>query len=256
MRLGQLARKLATRPSDIVDFMSSNAILTEEGTNTKLSEDQVRLIVERFAPDMLATILGQESVPEPIVEVVFEQPLVEETPTAEPESAIEIPVAEVPANTQEETEKVEVIKAPKVELAGLKVLGKIELPEPKKKVQPIEETDKTEDVISETPEKKPYRENKPKRPVNKDRREYKPRKNPIALQREREAHEAAEKKRELERLEKERKTNYYLQRVKGAGPSKPARLYEESVEDINDSPVKKKKEPTTWFGKFWKWYTS
>ena len=56
MRLGQLARKIAIAPSDIVEFLGSRNIQTEEGTNTKLSDDEVRLITENLAPEKLDSL--------------------------------------------------------------------------------------------------------------------------------------------------------------------------------------------------------
>lgn len=261
MRLGQLARKLAVRPSEIVDFLADKAISAEEGTNTKLTDDLVKQIVEQFAPDQLATILKQDIVsPQEVVTEVVPEAVPEEIPVIESvESTIpEIAVESEEADKKEEAEQIEVIKAPKVELAGLKVLGKIDLPEPKKKVQPAEDSEgkseEAEPVQNIQKEKRPLRENKRSFPQTKERRDYKPRKNPIALQREHEAREADEKRKEEARLEKEKRTNYYLQRVKASGPTKPARLYDEAVVEMKD--LQTKKEPTTWLGKFWRWYTS
>jgi len=257
MRLGQLARKLAARPSDIVEFLAANAIPTEEGTNTKLTEEHVKLIVEHLAPDQLAGILNAEAITEPIESApVASVPVVETEPVVEVIPEIAPPIQE---DKKEEVEKIEVIKAPKVELSGLKVLGKIELPQPKKKEVPAENAENTE---SNPPEanpvpsgKRPHRENR-KNFTNQDRKDFKPRKNPIALQREHEAREAEEKKKEEARQKKEQRTNYYLERVKATSPTKPARLYDEPVLEMKDHQAKTKKQPTTWLGKFWKWYTS
>ena len=49
MRLGQLARKLAIRPSQIVDYLSTHQIYLEEGSNAKLNDEHVDRIVQHFA---------------------------------------------------------------------------------------------------------------------------------------------------------------------------------------------------------------
>ncbi len=50
MRLGQLARKLEIKTTDIIDFLSEKGIDIETGTNTKLEEEQVSIIMSEFAP--------------------------------------------------------------------------------------------------------------------------------------------------------------------------------------------------------------
>ena len=262
MRLGQLARKLAVRPSDIVELLAGKAIATEEGTNTKLTDEHVKLIVAQFAPDQLASILNTEPTLQPIesAQVIAEPVVVEEPVTAVVSEIAPDPSPEIQEDKKEEIEQIEVIKAPKVELSGLKVLGKIELPQPKKKEVPAENAEKTEsnsEVVKPAPsERRPQRENRKNFTQNKDRRDFRPRKNPIALQREREAQEAEEKKKEEAKQKKEQRTNYYLERVKLAAPTKPARIYDEAVLEMKDHQAKAKKQPTTWLGKFWKWYTS
>src|SRR5260221_11505809 len=49
MRLGQLARKLAIRPSAIIEFLAAKNISLEESSNTRLEDDQVILIMNQFA---------------------------------------------------------------------------------------------------------------------------------------------------------------------------------------------------------------
>jgi hypothetical protein len=69
MRLGQLARKLALRPSQIVDFLAARQIYLEEGSNAKLKDESVENIVRHFAPEKLQEIvvyLNSESEIEPI----------------------------------------------------------------------------------------------------------------------------------------------------------------------------------------------
>ena len=56
MRLGQLARKLALRPDEIVEFLSAKNIQIEDNSNTKLEDDHVTLIIKKFAPSMLTEI--------------------------------------------------------------------------------------------------------------------------------------------------------------------------------------------------------
>ncbi len=245
MRLGQLARKLALRPAEIVGFLAKNSIQIEDGSNTRIEDDHVSLIMNRFAPDRMAemtaelaaeknpTIAEEVAKPEPVNEVKLEnvQSLIADIPLDNPEPVIEL------------------IKAPKVELSGLKVLGKIELPEPKKKEPQSVEFVATEDNAAPLEEqKKP----EPRRPVTprRERNEQRPLKNPIALQREREAMETEKKRRANAEREKEKRTQNYLKKVKAPTPTKALRIMNDRVEEIVE---KKVEAPKTWLGKFMRW---
>jgi hypothetical protein len=266
MRLGQLARKLALPPSEITEFLTSQQIAIADGANARLDENQVSIVLQRFAPGLLADQLQQEAtedVPpvaeEPIAEtgvIVAETVSVAVTEIAEPAPDVD----ETGADEAEKGEqRSEVIKAPKVALSGLKVLGKIELPEKKKKAEdtpPIAaETQDASEVPPESP-KKPEREQRRPDPRRRDRdqRDQRPKKNPIALAREREAREAEEKRKEELRLEKERRTQNYMKRVQAKAPTKAARLNREDVIDMSE--VDLRPAPKTWLGKFWRWFRS
>lgn len=240
MRLGQLARKLAVRPSQIVDFLSTKQIHLDEGSNARLEDSHLSVIVNYFAPERLNEILNinaEETAPvTDTIEVIL--------PVETIEVIEETPLPEPLANIVEQ--KIEVIKAPKVELTGLKVLGKIDLPEPKKKEvtlkdQPTEEQPAEEKVKSRA---------SVKRNNARDRQpSEKPWKNPIAQQREREVREAEEKRREALEREKEKRRQHYLGKVKTSQPTKAARLYEEQAEET----VRQEVKPKTLWGKFIKW---
>jgi hypothetical protein len=263
MRLGQLARKLSIRPSAIVDYLAEQHIASDEGTNTKLSEETTRAIILHFNPSLLTAITEPSTADTPsttvtiqddvIHEEVVESSSIEDTPVKEEliDERIENPTA---AEEEHPLANVDIIKAPKVSLAGLKVLGKIDLPEPKKKDLEEATVEPTSDVI---PSKKPIEKNTRERKQLKfqgDRKRRNSTHNPIALQREKEAREAEEKRREQIKREKEIRTQRYHQRVKPTVPTKPARIYDEPLLQLKDH--QQKTEPTSWWGRFWRWYTS
>jgi len=243
MRLGQLARKLAVRPSQIVDFLSTHQIYLEEGSNAKLYDEHVDRIVQHFAPDRINEIAADIKVEE----------------AAEKKEAL-LEVAELATNSENlktenlepdsdlQQERPEVIKAPKLELAGLKVLGKIELIEPKKKEKPVADVGVAA-TKSETEEKgRPDRRQEPLKPKRETQQSWK---NPIALQREREARKAEEQKKEAAEREKERRKEHYLKRVNVGQPTKPARIFDEPVEvQINQ---KQEVRPLGLWGRFMRW---
>ena len=255
MRLGQLARKLALRPTDIVEFMAENNIRIPEGANARLENDHVNLIMKRFVPGWTET---SEVESEPEEEVILpeadSEPLNSDQLNTEEQTS---PTAE-PVQEQELTEESsEVIRAPKIELSGLKVLGKIDLPEQKKK----EDLPKEEGTVPEsaTPEedkpeggKRERREYRRTFDVNK-KRHQRSEKNPIALQREREAKEAQKQRMEKVALEKEKRTQKYLQNYKPSAPTKATRLVKEDVVEMTQQDLVE--PPKTIFGKILRWLT-
>lgn len=246
MRLGQMARKLAMAPSEIVQFLASQQSVIEENSNIRLTDAQVELVLRKFAPDLLN---GQKE--EPIVEldVVEEAPEVSvpDIDTVIDESPVE-DVVTAPIEDNQETDNDEIIKAPKVTLTGLKVLGKIDLPEPKKKESPASE------LPAEAENEIPKQEERKKPDHRKGGRDQRPYKNPISLQRERELKAELEKKQERAAQEKERKTQNYLKKVKMSPPTKAMRLIDEPTEQLTAEELKE--EPKTWFGKFIKWLST
>lgn len=247
MRLGQLARKLSLRPSQLVDFLASHQIPSEEGSNTRLEDNHVELIVQHFAPESLAEILKTSAVEvmpvietpvtlmEQVTEVVEEQP--------EPETITE--------TTESSTDEPEVIRVQKIELAGLKVLGKIELPEPKKKETPSEGGEDE----SDKPRKKERVTRNSGRQKNTQRdREQRKWRNPIELQRQHEQRELEEKRQaELER-DKEKRRQHYHQKVKQAS-QQPKRV--KPVKAVEPKkPVDTRPVPKSWIGKFLRWWTT
>lgn len=244
MRLGQLARKLALRPNEIVEFLAKRSIQIEDGSNTRIEDDHVSLIMNHFAPERMAEMtaeLAAEKNPS-ILEM-------EVGPEAEKEikvDDIQPPMADVSSANPEPM--VELIKAPKVELSGLKVLGKIELPEPKKKEPQQPESVATDNVVPKEEQKRL----EPRKPFvpRKERSEQRPTKNPIALQREREAVEAEKKRRANAEREKEKRTQNYLKKVKTPAPTKAMKIVKEQVEEVIEEKVD---PPKTWLGKFMRW---
>jgi hypothetical protein len=77
MRLGQLARKLSVRPSQIVDILAKHQQFLEDGSNAKLTDDLVKQIVLHFAPDRLSEIMAVQTQEEP-----------EPQPNPEPETVV------------------------------------------------------------------------------------------------------------------------------------------------------------------------
>ena len=252
MRLAQLARKLSVKSIDIVQFLATQSIHLEDNANTKVEDEQVRLVYTHFAPglfDAPIESVEEEKVQEPIAEQpeqVFEETIVEE---------LNQPVEEIQSVegsvTQETVESLQdIIRAPKIELSGLKVLGKIELPEKKKKEEVAKEGE--EGVVALETEKAeaiPQRKTRREKERKPERRNLR---NPLEEAREKERRALEEKRKvELER-KKEARTQKYLKKVQTNTPTKKSKV---------ETPVIQKTKvqqtaPTSLWGKFVKWLTS
>lgn len=203
-----MARQLGISPSDISGFLSTQNIETEAGANARLESDVVAKVLQHFAPEKKVEEIIQEEEPA--------KPVSDET------------------SKGDEDLPVEVIRVAKVELQGLKVVGKIDLPEPKKK------------------EESPVPQRELREPRREPRREQRSWKNPMEQKRQQEARDREKKKQEdAERL-KEKRTTHYYNKVKSV-PTKPARRIEEQtvVEDLE-----LKDPPKTLIGRFFRWLTS
>jgi hypothetical protein len=256
MRLGQLARKLSLRPNEIVEFLANNNIQINDGSNTRIEDEHAMAVVRHFAPGS-ENFLKDEEEAEPVV-VVTAEPVVEREevePVAEVSTETSVEETHVERKTEEETEQQEdgVIKAPKIELPGLKVIGKIELPEPKKKEPPVTTEEEPGTTTSTEGEAVPRDAREERRPhQRRERKELRPRKNPIAMQREREAQEDEKKKNVEKERDKERRTNNYYKKVKPAQPTKAARLVDEQVIEFHD---KLEEKPKSLLTRFVHWFT-
>ncbi len=236
MRLGQLARKLGVKPVEIVEFLATKGIEIDNGGNTKIEDHHIPMLIEKFAPG------GLEFTSADTTEAEVESESVVTPPATEEASA---PIEDSSAQPEAD-QKIELIKAPKIELSGLKVLGKIDLPEPKKKEAPTEASD-----VAGQAESKPRREYRDQR-NRTDRRQERPAKNPIVLQREKEAREAEARKREQMEREKERKTLTYMKKMNSRQPTRAVKNLRE-VEEEAPVTAPPKPEPKTAWGRFMRW---
>ena len=237
MRLGQLARKVNISPSDIEAHLIEAKFPAESGINTRLSDGQVQLILKRFAPQLLVTELNEilESSDEDIQQVSVPVQEIPESPVADSEETSE---------SDEPQSLPDVIKAPKIELQGLKVLGKIDLPEPKKKPEPEVKPEIKSGEKSE---------NKPRYFYKQENNRYnKTERNPIEAQRRREAREAEKRKVAETRKKKELRTQAYFKNLEQNRAAKKSR---KEVREVADQRRKKTTPPNSFLGRIWHWLT-
>lgn len=199
---------------------------TVESASEPLKVEEVTQQAENFEAEEIATLPPKED------EIILSDQLLEM-----------LDAEEVPA----ELEKIKLIKAPKKELSGLKVVGKIEVPEdPRKKSRELKEAEKREALAR-----------KPK--LSDEEREERR----LRAKRKKEEYEARKERKErqqIERKEKLRKTQHYknnLVQKKSTASEAVIKQKKKSYKKVNhEQDVNSKRRPRTILGRFWRWLNS
>ncbi len=278
MRLTTLARKLKITPSKLIDFLFEHDFQVDKGVNTKLNEETVLFIKSHF--ELEEEI---ESIPEQQEEKEIEadpkekiENLKESTETNNEKPAtsdIAIPIdsepkqeekhdesplatAELKAGTIEDleegkAEEIDLIKVKKVKLEGIKVVGKIELPEKQKKEAPKKAGPEVETPVKPKKEQGSKRANHPRKKYQKGRKNRKP----LSYEEKLKIEERNKKRQLREKLkkEKERKKAHYEQTVKAKVTSKSQKKKKKRQ---SDQHIKKQQEITQYknpIKRFWAW---
>lgn len=283
MRLGQLARHLESTTTEIVQFLDEQGIEKNDHPNVKLSDEEEKLVISHFRPELLV-VEEEPSIEIESVELEEKEEILEALPEdeAKPEEGVvaeqeeeinEVPAVELPTPVETEPSYVSVtaaelnpedentpvntnfdlIKAPKVELPGLKVVGKIDLPEPKLKEESEseevdEDEEKTEEVTDEPKVITHHRKNA-RRKLTDEEREARRLKNKREKEK-RIARQEARRKQQEERKLKEQKAEHYKQKI-----SKPVPVNKPKKKKSGKAaqPVDTRPKPKTILGKFWRW---
>ncbi|MEQ9403641.1 MAG: hypothetical protein RIM99_08655 [Cyclobacteriaceae bacterium] len=192
----------------------------------------------------------EEDLPEPMIEV----PIVKEEKEAPKEDEVIDTDRLMELLENEDTppnlEKIKLIKATKKELSGLKVLGKIEVPEPERKEKKKEEADKSQEKKSEPdPAEKAERAR-----LRAEQRE----KHRLLTKKKEEERRIRDEKRKKEKEERERKAireAHYKQKLKRAKTAQPKSqpTKTEAPQQQEVAVAKQRSQPKTLLGKWWRW---
>lgn len=263
MRVTQLARKLSVLPADVLAALPQGSVSVEGSYNARLTPAQVEEVVRFFRPGNWERFLAElKTLPEEVEAVSqpendLKHPPISQEPSSEPVKNEE-PTVELNQPTGSTAEhydapvfqEVEVIRAPKVELPGLRVVGKIEIPE-KKKSEPQPEKEVKEKPV----EKRADRFQK----TNKSRTRLRPEKNPIAIARERAKREAERQRRKEAELEKQRKTAQYLKKISNRKSQLVQQMRQKPKKETKDNQQMANPTVTgaslqlSWWQRFRKW---
>jgi hypothetical protein len=281
MRLGQLSRKINAKTSEIISFIEKDFNDTiEDHPNTKVPDIYIARIEQFFLLQQSEIIeeVKDSTSPKDKQDELQTDVLKEHEALESPEESVTEQIIEAPnqahndQNTLNEDEAGDdeaddenhliiedgVIKAPKPKFEGVKVVGKIDLPEPKetepKETEAVDEEnqDASTDNISTAQTKR--RKNKPKN--RNDKRKGTNRKPVVSFEEQKKKEqEAYIKQQELKKKkEKEHKRKNYESMMKEKKQTKKS-VSKKNSKKKNKSvtSTEQKKQPTTIFGKFLRW---
>ncbi len=286
MRIAQLSRKLNISQTEITGFFKRRKISGYVGGNSKLSEEHLRLIVEYFRPELTGEFFKDDTEPDETKlpsntehDVQIQQDISNQQEKGEEInssdsivkekskiSSVVEPTETFRADQDTETKEVEIIRAPKIKLDGLKVVGKIELPEkPKKnKENPSEENihqdaeDPPKKKVTETKTKEKQRQRKDRSPQKYKKGRYrKPKREETYEEKlKRLEREKIRRQKAREKQLREKKRQHYLKVLQAkqasaeAKPKKPKKRKDTAVEEIVAPRKKIYKNPLR---RFWAW---
>lgn len=284
MRLTTLARKIDKTPNQLIAFLKEKDIDVSAGLHGKLEREIVEMAINHFLPEQdIEEFLTPEnnietteiedspsidisSDPETernqaVEEIEFtdETVLTEEETTQVDETKIDldVPVKEehiaapktgtIDDLENEDIDEIEHIKVKKVTLEGIKVVGKIELPEkPKKKIVENEE--------AETPEKPRKNIKSGNRNFDRNRKKNTRGRNRAPLSYEerlkREEQDKLRERRKKGKEEKRRKKLYYKKNLQPKTISTPKKKKKTEGEKQSPSKVQASKNPIR---RLWAW---
>lgn len=281
MRLTTLARKIHLTPSRLVAFLEQKKVEIDNGINTRLDKQTIDMVLSHFDFEVFESAEPQEEniaentsidevaetteAPSKQADIDHEEVVVIEMESPSPEQdAPEVDIKETEIEVipkigtiddleEGEAEDIELIKAKKVKLEGIKVVGKIELPEKPKKETLIEDEAGAE-TGDEPEESKTKRRKKERKHQGKDIEKAKRSGLTISYE-EKLRREEKLKRKELKlkmKEEKARKRAHYLQSVQSkSAPSTPRKKQKKGQDELSgQNQVVSYKNPIM---RFWAW---
>ena len=289
MRLTTLARKIQITPTKLIEYLKKNDVTINNGVNTILDEETVAVVMQKFMPQ--SAIPNSSDAPSVVKKIDVNE--TEQTDFAPPvlikepeESTVEtntnfnivtpeIKVTSKPAEVAPEpetptlpktgtiddlelglSENIELIKAKKVKLEGIKVVGKIEIPVKAKKVEIADKDENKPEQQPDTKKENGSTRNERNKNEIKKKRSLKAEKNRQPLTYEEKLKLEEKEKRRIQkqkaRKEKELKKKFYLKNIqpKTIGPPKKKRKSLVGNQPQTTQNVIKHKNPIR---RFWAW---
>ncbi len=278
MRLGQLSRQVNVSQKEIVSFLKKErGIELKVHPNVKVEDEFVELIANQFEVKPSAEATTEEPEAAETKSETKEEVLTEVIDADEQEESTEEKVVEIKEYLPGEefirpSGPIEKIETEIPQLDGIKVVGKIDLPEfHKQEPAPDKapEDENGESTVSETGENEAATAELPnatplfKRPNRRKKKETeKPKRTKkVVSEDEKKKKELAKeeaKRKAIKKAKKEEARKKHLELVKSyQKPQNPkaksAKTKSKSVQHATPKPTPPKKQPKTIFGKIWRW---
>jgi hypothetical protein len=260
MRLSQLARKLEISPSDLINFFEKSKIGKYNSHNNKIEEKDLLLALNHFRPQENEVetseqtshelVSFQDNQDEKKKEVVNPAPALNSTL---PENdSVDSESSKYPE------EEIEVISMPKIKLEGVKVVGKIDLPEPVKKL-------KDESNIQSTNQNKGS-ENVPPTGIRDENREVRKRLSKQKIKHKnsrrelsyeeklkREERQKIQEQQRTKKLKKEQKKQHYIKNIQSNINPTKRKKKNRNIDDQEIEPIMARPHYKNPIKKFWAW---
>ncbi len=259
MRLSQLARKLEISPTELILFFENNKIERYNSRNNKIEESDLKLALSHFSSEEMEAEIQAEAPPaNDSVKDIPQKKEKESNPSHG--STIDIPERD---STElkppvEEKEEIEVIRMPKIKLEGVKVVGKIDLPEPVKKVKDentsvAEEQNRLSDNTSDGGQRNEYQKTRKRSFKQRNRKKYTTKELSYEEKLKREERKRIREQQQAKKLKKEQKKLYYIKNIQSN--VSPARKEKKSnkTERSEFEPIKVRPKYKNPIRKFWAW---
>ncbi len=221
MRLSQLARKISKTPKELLDFFESNGIRKYSSSNVKVNPEHINFVLQHFEKELNS---GLPSTSDP-ADDKYKEDL--KTSSGSEIKKMKTPVKTKKTDTEEKPDDVELIRAPKVKLQGVKVVGKIDIPNQALKTKdPAVEKSKQEKSVERSSDNQTYKQGSQSSGVfNKKDPKLRKSTNRITYQEKlrREKQERERTKRKQMREDKERKKKHYQKNVQSKIQQLPAK---------------------------------
>jgi hypothetical protein len=259
MRLGQLARELKIKPSEIVKFLKVEAkVEIENGPNARLEDEHVSLVTDKFANLVIeelkevTEVIKEKSVEEKVQKPTPKKPFAKESRVSDDDEVFPDP------KTIAVDPNAELIRARKPNFQEFKIVDKIDLPETNAKT--VIEVD----GVMLSPEEVEQRELKEKEERDSAIEAERERKAEIKAEKDKERVLAEENRleklaidQERKRIKQERTAFYKTQQAsqgnKSVKKAKKRVIEEEEVDSEEKASIE---EPKTGLAKLWQWFNT
>jgi hypothetical protein len=259
MRLSQLARKLEISPSELLEFFKKNNIDHYTSPNNRIREEDEVFALQNYK---IKVVQAKENAVNKRKQDILSAADALEDDGSKPADLDNEMIPDIKENQKDDqgndVNEVEYIRMPKVKLEGVKVVGKIDLPESSKKATEEKETDQISTVKEEEvlkPKIKKHPDKGYKRSNYKSKTAQKRKNHELSYK---EKLRREEKKRNIEqeklkKLRKQKKKLHYIRNVQSNVQTVMKKKKSKAIAEVELKPVAVKPVYKNPLRRIWAW---